>query len=169
MWKSLVLSFHLLSQWLFWKIWNGAKFRMGLVLWIGCEGHLKIPEKQILHLRKHCIFTLLTYSIHSLWHEIWSANILELEGVEATQYNCFTQRLLNSSIRLKPEDVLIWSKNPINGDCTAWLGYIAIFLDDEEKEVCWWWKPIWKLKPPMKTQIFMWLAMSSKSLTWEVL
>ena len=169
MWKSLVLSFHLLSRWLFWKIWNGAKDRTGLDPWIGCEGHLKLPEKQILHLRKHCIFTLLTYLIHSLWHQWWSANSLELEGVESTQYNCFTQRLLNSSIRLKPKYVLIWSKNPINGDCIAWLGYIAIFLDDEEEEVCWWWKPIWKLKPPMKTQICMWLAMSNKSLTWEVM
>jgi hypothetical protein len=31
----------------------------------------------------------------------------------------------------------------------------------------WWWKPIWKLKYPLKAKIFLWLALSNKVLTWD--
>lgn len=61
------------------------------------------------------------------------------------------QKLLNSSIRLNiEEDALAWSKSSINVKYTASLGYLAIFLAGSQEDVCWWCKPIWKLKALMK-------------------
>jgi hypothetical protein len=39
----------------------------------------------------------------------------------------------------------------------------------EVQEPDWWWKMIWKLKAPKETQIFMWLAIKNKAMTWEVM
>jgi hypothetical protein len=38
--------------------------------------------------------------------------------------------------------------------------------ENEEGENKWWWKSLGKMNNPLKTQIFMWLALSDKVLTW---
>jgi hypothetical protein len=43
-----------------------------------------------------------------------------------------------------------------------------MYLEGDQEE-CWWWKPLWKLKAPLKSRIFFWLALSNKALTWKVL
>lgn len=42
------------------------------------------------------------------------------------------------------------------------------FILDPQGPV-WWWKLLWKLRAPKKTQVFMWLALKNKVLTWEAL
>jgi len=44
------------------------------------------------------------------------------------------------------------------------VGYKTIFLSDNQKEDTRWWKYLWKLKAPLKTRVFMWLATKNKDL-----
>jgi hypothetical protein len=44
-----------------------------------------------------------------------------------------------------------------------------MFGEERPEEIQWWWRPLWKIKSPIKVIIFMWLATMNKALTWEVL
>ena len=39
----------------------------------------------------------------------------------------------------------------------------------ELREEVWWWRPLWKLKCPAKTKLFMWCVLNNKVPTWDVL
>jgi hypothetical protein len=61
-----------------------------------------------------------------------------------------------------------WSgKNPHMGFYTLKLGYIALNVDLLQREPCWWWRGLWKLKAPLKTKIFMWSTLVNKVPTWD--
>jgi hypothetical protein len=49
------------------------------------------------------------------------------------------------------------------------LGYQTICAIEDRGDRAWWWRVIWKFKCPLKAQIFMWLAMNNKVLTWKKL
>ena len=49
------------------------------------------------------------------------------------------------------------------------MGYEAALQLEQEVAEQWWWNKIWKILGPLKTILNLWLAMSNKSLTWEVL
>jgi hypothetical protein len=56
---------------------------------------------------------------------------------------------------------LKWSKNKGTGI------YAAKMEEMEVREKHWWWRKIWKLNSPLKTRIFLWLALTKKILTWD--
>jgi len=55
----------------------------------------------------------------------------------------------------------------IRGSYYPKLGYKVICKDAVSEEPVWWWKKIWKYKYPLKTRIYMWLALDNKVLTWD--
>jgi hypothetical protein len=61
---------------------------------------------------------------------------------------------------------LVWKKSP-HGVYSPKLGYIALNVDLLQREPCWWWRGLWKLKAPLKTKIFMWSALVNKVPTWD--
>lgn len=63
----------------------------------------------------------------------------------------------------------MWSEYPVSKEYTACLGYIAMFLEVKEKENKQWWIKVCYIKVPLKIRLFMWLTLSNKVLTWEVL
>jgi hypothetical protein len=60
------------------------------------------------------------------------------------------------------EDKFKWSKNKGSWIYTTKLGYAAKMEENDEGEKKWWWKNNWKLKFPLKTRTFLWLALSTK-------
>jgi hypothetical protein len=53
------------------------------------------------------------------------------------------------------------------GRYTPKIGYMALCEDWLVEMSCWWWKTIWKYKCPLKSRIFMWLALNNMILTWD--
>ena len=87
-------------------------------------------------------------------HNGWNgAKDLTLTGKSAEQWSRFTSRLPISFVGLRDDDdSLVWSWEP-NGNYSASIGNKAMFLA-EEQESEWWWKPLWKVKAPLKSRIY---------------
>jgi hypothetical protein len=47
------------------------------------------------------------------------------------------------------------------------MGYVSLTIELMQREPCWWWCGLWKLKCPLKENIFMWCAIYNKIPTWE--
>jgi hypothetical protein len=48
------------------------------------------------------------------------------------------------------------------------VGYKSLCEDRGLDTLEWWWKYVWKFKFALKTQIFKWMALKTKVLTWDV-
>ena len=66
------------------------------------------------------------------------------------------------------EDLLVWDADP-GGAYTHKAGYLFLSAGVELREEVWWWRPLWKLKCPAKTKLFMWCVLNNKVPTWDVL
>ena len=62
---------------------------------------------------------------------------------------------------------LVWTKNPVNGDFTAKLGYKTWAEENFQGETKEWWKQLWKAEGPLKAKITLWLSLNNKILTWD--
>jgi hypothetical protein len=100
----------------------------------------------------------------SILHQVWKkADQLGLEGNEQIERDAYTAKLKMSHVRIKDsEDELAWSKNPSLGIYNPKLGYKAMFTPRWPEDTQWWWKDIWKIKAPLKSLIFMWLAIKTR-------
>jgi hypothetical protein len=89
-------------------------------------------------------------------------------GREALEWERYIHTLKTYHVRIKEsEDELIWGKNPAKEVYIPKTGYQALNSYAGSDEGVWWWKCIWKYKCPLKSCIFMWLALKNKVLTWE--
>ena len=59
-------------------------------------------------------------------------------------------------------------KNKTGGYYIAKLGYKTL-QGNAHQDVKWWWDKIQKNKSHVKTKLFMWLTLTNKVLTWEML
>lgn len=64
-------------------------------------------------------------------------------------------------------DQIIWHQD--YSLYTPKVGYRVRCDGDGMGEFVCWWKRIWKFKCLLKSQMFMWLALKNKKLTWDVL
>lgn len=48
-------------------------------------------------------------------------------------------------------------------------GYIKLSTEVDPREEVWWWRPLWKLKCPAKTKLFMWYVLENRVPTWDTL
>ena len=55
------------------------------------------------------------------------------------------------------------------GAYTPKAGYLFLSARVVLREEVWWWRPLWKLKFPAKTKLFMWCVLNNKVPTWDVL
>ena len=66
------------------------------------------------------------------------------------------------------EDTLVWEADP-GGVYTPKAGYLCLSAGVEQRDEDWWWRPLWGLKCPAKTKLFMWCVLNNKVPTWDVL
>jgi hypothetical protein len=106
----------------------------------------------------------------TMWKQGWlSSADLGLDGELVRHWELFVAELHRAHIRLCENfDELIWGFNKQGGYYTAKLGYQAMFSVGEVA-VWWWWKTLWKVKAPPKSKFLMWLSLSDKVLTWDLL
>ena len=57
-WKSVFWSFHLIADYLVWKIGNGANVHIGMDPWVGCKWHHYLPTHLIDILHAACYYFL---------------------------------------------------------------------------------------------------------------
>ena len=66
------------------------------------------------------------------------------------------------------EDSLVWDAD-LGGTNSPKAGYLFLSAGVEQRDEAWWWKPLWRLKCPAKTKLFMWCVLNNKVPTWDVL
>ena len=66
------------------------------------------------------------------------------------------------------EDTLVWEAD-LEGVYTPKAGYLCLSAGVVQREEVWWWRPLWRLKCPAKTKLFMWCVLNNKVPTWDVL
>jgi hypothetical protein len=96
-------------------------------------------------------------------HQAWkSVDMLGLDAQAAPFWDKNSRALQSSHIRITDkEDELIWQQAP-HGHYTPKLGYIHLNLDLYQREPIWWWKRLWKVRCPLKENIFMWCVLYNK-------
>ena len=65
--------------------------------------------------------------------------------------------------------VMVWLRNPFQGEYSSKLGYKVMFMEGSQDEVEWWWKALWKLKAPHRSKVHMLLVLGNKPSTREVI
>ena len=67
------------------------------------------------------------------------------EGIKE-EWEEYVSLLKSSFIHLEEEkeDKLVWTKNPVNGDFSAKLGYKTWVWNQHQGEKMEWWKNLWK-------------------------
>ena len=81
----------------------------------------------------------------------------------------YLRELVRANILLSDqEDTLVWEADP-EGVYTPKAGYLCISAGVELREEVWWWRPLWRLKCPAKTKLFMWCVLNNKVPTWDML
>jgi hypothetical protein len=103
------------------------------------------------------------------WREEW---ILEeelgLKGSLAEEWEEYTTPFSNGNINLSlEEDELVWSKNCM--EYTNKLAYSSLFVEDIRGNLEWWWYLIYKCKRQLKSNLFFWMTLSKKYLTWDTI
>ena len=111
-WKSLLWSFHLIGDFLVWKIGNGANVRIGMDLWAGCKWRHSLPSQltNILHSASYYFLTDVgIVPVTNLMEQVsLSSNDLGLvENQYILAWNGYIAMLKSSHIRFRnEEDVL---------------------------------------------------------------
>jgi hypothetical protein len=147
---------------------------------VGCDCILGMGESAILS--EELIRIINRQGIHHLYQaaennragsstSIWySGAALNLSGQHLIEWELFRRGLINSGIQLHDlPDALIWT----GGDQTSITSVKKFYLAVEKKKwthtISGWKKALWSWACPLKTKIFIWLAVANRILTWEVL
>ena len=90
-----------------------------------------------------------------------NAEELGLVGDWAIAWNNYTNSLQRAHIQLfHAEDKLIWGKNEVGATYSAKQHYAILYRHELE---------LGKVKAPTKSQLFLWLVLKDKVLTWEMM
>jgi len=172
-WKAVVKAFPLIESNLAWAVGNGEKLKIGKDPWIGSELHHVLPGHVIHSLRQRGIVYLSQLSDprpEDPWIQHWRrAHSLGLEPHVAEPLENYIRDLVRAHIHLiDQEDELVWEVDP-SGKYTPKIGYMKLSHMEDQREIEWWWRPLWKLKCPPKIKLFMWCAIEGKVPTWDIL
>jgi len=172
-WKPWWKLFPLVGKRTIWKIWSGRSVRVGEHPWLGARNNFSLSaplvqnlqELNILLLRDVCIVTPQPRG-RAGWRDV---AYLPLPADLSVEWDTFIPLLCKNFISPdeESEDSMCWSKNPKDRSFTAKLGYKAWLKHSLVTPLKWWWKPLWKLKAPLRCKITLWLALNNKLLTWD--
>lgn len=172
-WKVVVKSFHLVESNLAWSVGNGEKLKIGKDPWMGSTQQHLLPDHIINSLGQRGIVTLNQLENprpDEPWTQYWRrANTLILDQYEEGVLDLYIRELVLAHIHLiDQEDELVWDLDPA-GSYTPKAGYIKLSTEVDPREEVWWWRPLWKLKCPAKTKLFMWCVLENRVPTWDML
>ena len=172
-WKAIVKYFSLIENNLVWDVGNGESVLIGRDPWLGSTHLHLLPPDVIEELGHFGITTLNQLAIprpDEPWTQLWRrANSLGL-GERGTGFvETYIRELVRAHIVLsEQEDSLVWDADP-GGAYSPKAGYLFLSAGVEQRDESWWWKPLWRLKCPAKTKLFMWCVLNNKLPTWDVL
>ena len=168
-WKAIVKSFHLNEDNIAWDVGNGESVLIGKDPWLGSTNQHLLPDDIIEELGHRGITTLNHLADPrpaEPWVQSWRrANSLGLRARETVYVETYIRELVRAHIILSDQvDSLVWEAAP-GGDYTAKAGYLLLSAGVEQREEVWWWRPLWRLKCPAKTKLFMWCVLNNKAPT----
>ena len=67
------------------------------------------------------------------------------------------------------KDALVWSWNTKLGQVSAKQAYKALQVEERGVEIKFRYTKLWNWKLPLKIQLFIWLLLEQKILTWEIM
>lgn len=106
-------------------------------------------------------------SLPDCWLE---RNDLLLDGLLATECNCYTTALKRAGISLiDSSDSLLWAGGDASGTVSVKNLYVALINQQQLITDLSWKRRIWEWGIPIKLKLFIWLAGTVKLLTWDVL
>ena len=172
-WKAIVKSFNLIENNLAWDVGNGESVLIGRDPWLGSTHQYLLPL-DVIEALGHVGITTLNHLVvprpAEPWIQSWRrANYLGVGEREIGFVENYIRELDRAHIILSEhEDSLVWDADP-GGAYTPKVGYLFLSAGVELREEVWWWRPLWKLKCPAKTKMFMWCVLNNKVPTWDVL
>ena len=172
-WKAIVKSFHLIETNLAWDVGNGESLLIGRDPWMGSNLQHRLPNDVIDALGQRGITSLNHLAVPRLdeqWRQSWRrATSLGLGERETGIMEHYLRELDRANILLtEQEDTLVWEADP-EGIYTPKTGYLCLSAGMEQREDVWWWKPLWRLRCPAKSKLFMWSVLNYKVPTWDVM
>jgi hypothetical protein len=164
-------SFHLIKQWLAWKIGNGNQAILVKDPFIGDNSSFKLSTPLIQSLNTKGIYSIsqdvdpITLNNTQYW---LNSNHLNLTGDMSIKWNNYIKVLKSSGVSLnQSNDKIVWSWNRACGSVSTNLAYQFIVINSHNGDYKWSFKPIWKVKIPRKIICFMWLCLKYSILIGE--
>lgn len=107
-------------------------------------------------------------NLSSIWRQKWPyADDLGLAINWLEDWAHFTSALRLAHVHIREaEDELVWYFPNAGGKYSTKMGY-QVLINIENGDNCWWYKPMWSLKGPLKAKLFFWLILQNRVLTWE--
>ena len=87
-----------------------------------------------------------------IWFQEWkSTTFFGMERNIGAQWEDYVMRMKRTHVKIKEEVyTLVWTKTPTLGFYKPKLAYNAMFGEEKLENIQWWWKSLWKNRPPMK-------------------
>jgi len=173
-WRGLISASPVILHWLRWLPGSGTEILIGRDKIIGLDNrsilspplHERLSSLNLVHLSQA------KSAAHMFPHpDLWlHSNVLLLRGPMASEWDAFTGALKSAGIALNGgQDTLIWAGGDASGHLTVKNVYLAL-LHPLALAAC---SPrlhsIWNWPLPLKLQLFFWMCVQGKILTWEVL
>lgn len=105
----------------------------------------------------------------SMWEQKWLSveSLLMLDEWKET-WNLYFLELKKWFVKLIDQnDKPVWNFNDVGGHYTIKHVYISTLNWDSGTPIGWW-KYYWKVNPPLKSKLHIWLVLQNKDLTWDV-
>jgi hypothetical protein len=148
--------------------WRGNRVHLGedSRSRVGGGGNYLLSQELRGFLNSRGLKVLVDVGIRGIQHngvQVWlSEEELGLMGVLEGEYRSYTQTLTHNGIFVCDEDdELVWTWNRASRTLIAKLHYEVLASCDTEIDRKWWWSSFWKWKCPLKTRLFLWLALAN--------
>lgn len=163
----MVLAFLVFAHFLAWKVGNGRLVSIRADAILGCGNGIFLPKELTQQLHDQGLFTL-NQIVDQDSTDLWQHG-MGLQRHFSNLWTTYLDELKKGHVRIKEEsECLGWWMIKIGGNYTTRLGYIAL-PSDVRQDTKWSWTKLWKIRAPKKYIIHMWLALSNRVLTWELL
>jgi len=171
-WKSILKSLHLLTHRLGWKPGSGHCVQVGLDFFMGL-GHSSFLSSQLWdELRRNSVLYLFQargLERAGITSSYWkSGEELGLVGNNAEEWEAYQKAMCYARIQLQNKiDELIWAGGDSTERISAKNIYLALAKTFWPNPVGGWHEHIWKWDLIPKINLFLWLSLENRILTWD--
>jgi hypothetical protein len=171
-WRALISSLPILTEWLVWNPGNGRDIRIGADPMVGSQHYYKLSGNLITTLKQKGIISLANVEIADVENSFitrWKkVDLLGLVGEQKDEWDKYIKGLIGSGFVLNSDkDSILWSWDTKNGQVNAKQAYEVQLLEMEAEETNCWYKELWNWQVPLKIKLFIFLMLEQRILTWE--